>query len=119
MVRAILHDPAVCPEPLEYEPERYLKDSQLDPNATDPDCAACGFGRRICPGRHLSDNSLYAIVSSILAVCDITPPLDDDGGPVNVVTTGISSYPVPFKCIIKPRGPMAEALIQNCNVPDV
>lgn len=44
--RAILHDPTVFPEPLEYQPERYLKDGQLDPNTRDPDCAAFGFGRR-------------------------------------------------------------------------
>jgi len=61
----------------------------------DPDSAAFGFGRRygrkcyvrtlteintprIWPGRHLSNNSLYAVVSSVLAVFDIRPPLDED-----------------------------------------
>ena len=33
----------------------------------------------ICPGRHLSDNSLYSIVSCLLAVYDIKPPVDDQG----------------------------------------
>ena len=49
---------------------------------------------RICPGRHMSDNSLYAIVSSVLAVYDITPSLDDDGRPVKLmaeVTSGLLS----------------------------
>ena len=44
--KAILHDPAYFPEPLEYQPERYLKDGQLDPNTRNPGCAAFGFGRR-------------------------------------------------------------------------
>jgi len=44
--RAILHDPTVFAEPLEYQPERYLKDGQLNPNIRNPDCAAFGFGRR-------------------------------------------------------------------------
>jgi len=44
--RAILHDATVFTEPLEYQPERYLKDGQLDPNTRNPDCAAFGFGRR-------------------------------------------------------------------------
>ncbi|KDR79209.1 hypothetical protein GALMADRAFT_137092 [Galerina marginata CBS 339.88] len=43
---SILHDPDVFSDPLEYQPERYLKDGQLDPNARNPDCAAFGFGRR-------------------------------------------------------------------------
>jgi hypothetical protein len=44
--RAILHDATVFTEPLEYQPERYLKDGQLDPSTRNPDCAAFGFGRR-------------------------------------------------------------------------
>ena len=35
----------------------------------------------ICPGRHLSNNSFYSIVSCLLAVYDIKPPppVDDQG----------------------------------------
>lgn len=44
--RSILHDPSVFSSPLEFQPERYLKDGKLDPNARNPDCAAFGFGRR-------------------------------------------------------------------------
>lgn len=42
----------------------------------------------------MSDNSLYATVSSILAVYDITPPLDGDGRPMKLeaeVTSGFIS----------------------------
>jgi len=49
----------------------------------------------ICPGRYLSDNSLYAIVSSVLAAFDINPPLDADGKPSQLkaeVTGGLISY---------------------------
>ena len=44
--RAILHDPTAFSEPLEYRPERYLKDGQLDPNTRNPGCAVFGFGPR-------------------------------------------------------------------------
>ncbi|KJA21835.1 hypothetical protein HYPSUDRAFT_140077 [Hypholoma sublateritium FD-334 SS-4] len=112
---AILHDPTVFKNPLEYQPERYLTpEGELDPNVRDPETGQFGFGRRMCPGRHLADNSLYSIVSSTLAVYDITPPIDDSGKPVELkpeVTTGLLSYPVPFKCNIKPRSAAAEALI--------
>ncbi|KAF8154532.1 cytochrome P450 [Crassisporium funariophilum] len=113
---SILHDPDVFSEPLEYQPERYLKNGELDPDARYPEVAAFGFGRRICPGRYMSDNSLYAIVSSTLAVYDINRPVDEHGHPLPLkaeVTSGLLSYPEPFKCIIKPRSPIAEALIRD------
>ncbi len=86
----------------------------------------------MCPGRHLADNSLYAIVSSVLAVYDITPPMDNTGKPVKLqpeLTTGLLSYvvlflwenadiktflysyPLPSKCNIIPRNAAAEVLI--------
>ena len=43
--RAILHDPEVYADPDAFNPDRYLKDGQLDRDVEDPDCAF-GFGRR-------------------------------------------------------------------------
>ena len=93
----MLHDPTTFTDPMEYRPERYLKDGQLNPDVLDSGSVAFGFGRRsvdptylamciscpllfsICPGRHFSDNSLYSIVSCLLAVYDIEQPVDDQG----------------------------------------
>lgn len=113
---SILHDPKSFENPMEYRPERYLKEGKFDPDGIDTDSVAFGFGRRICPGRHLSDNSLYSIVSCLLAVYDIKPPVDDQGNDIKLepeFTNGLLSYPVPFKCIIKPRTPVAAALIRD------
>ena len=44
--RSILHDPKVFNNPMEFQPERYLKDGKLNPDVMDPFCAAFGFGRR-------------------------------------------------------------------------
>ena len=100
LFRSILHDRKVFNNPEEFQPERYLKDGKLNPDARDPDCAVFGFGRRsvnifpdidahqffhsICPGRHLSDNSLYSIISCLLAVYDIEQPVDDQGNTVKL-----------------------------------
>ena len=91
--------------PMEYQPERYLNDEKLNPNVMDLDSVAFGFGRRwvyptysliilhltdpehlpsICPGRHLADNSLFLMVSCLLAVYDIKPPVDDQGNAIKL-----------------------------------
>lgn len=102
----LMHDSNVFPDPLEYKPERYLKNGRLDPRVRSPTVAAFGFGRRICPGRSLSDSSLYVAVSNVLAVYNIKPPVDDAGNhiPLEANTTGgFLSYFTPFKCVIEPR----------------
>jgi len=113
---SILHDPENFNEPMEYRPERYLKDGKLNPDVIDSDSVAFGFGRRICPGRHLSNNSLYSFVSCLLAVYDIKQPVDSQGNIIRLkpeFKNGLLSYPAPFKCIIKPRTSVAEALIRD------
>jgi hypothetical protein len=46
LFRSILHDPKLFNNPMEYRPERYLKDGKLNPDVMDPDSVAFGFGRR-------------------------------------------------------------------------
>lgn len=62
-------------------------------------------------------NSLFIQVASILHTFNITPALDEYGKPIHVeytVTSNLLSYPIPFKCSIKPRSSSIETLI---NVP--
>ncbi|KAF8511387.1 cytochrome P450 [Gautieria morchelliformis] len=106
----ILRDKAVYgPNTDDFNPERFL-----DPNVKYPN-AAFGFGRRICPGRHLADNSMFITVASILKVFDITPAKDSSTGeeiPVReAFTSGFFSHPEPFICSIWPRSDASEALI--------
>ncbi|KIM78984.1 hypothetical protein PILCRDRAFT_823836 [Piloderma croceum F 1598] len=56
---------------------------------------------------------------SILSTFDIFPPLDEFGNPVKLQATmspGVLSFPIPFKCIIKPRSDAAAALIHGDSV---
>ncbi|KAF8513280.1 cytochrome P450 [Gautieria morchelliformis] len=106
----MLHDEAIYgPNTDDFNPGRFL-----DPNVTYPN-AAFGYGRRICPGRYLADNSMFITVASILKVFDITPARDSSTGkeiPVsNAFTSGFFSYPEPFICSIRPRSDASEALI--------
>ncbi|KAJ7467466.1 cytochrome P450 [Mycena latifolia] len=109
-VWAILHDENVYPEPYKFRPERFLVDGNPDPQA------GFGFGRRICPGRHMATSSLWITVASVLASFEITRAVGDDGQiiePSFKYVSGLTSAPLPFRCSIKPRSKDAVELIET------
>jgi cytochrome P450 len=85
--RAILHDPDLYPEPEVFKPERFL-----NPDGTlrdDPTLAsAYGFGKRVCPGRHLADATLFIFAVNVLSVFDIKRGHDPRGGPFQYKYSG-------------------------------
>ncbi|KAJ7451293.1 cytochrome P450 [Mycena latifolia] len=112
---AILHDEVMYPEPHAFKPERFLTDGKPNPAVRDPD-AAFGFGRRVCPGRHLATSSVWITVVSILATFDINKAVDDMGNviePTRKYLSALVSAPLPFKCSITPRSEAAVALIKG------
>ncbi|KAF8874410.1 putative CyP450 monooxygenase [Infundibulicybe gibba] len=116
---SILHDPIMYPQPHEFIPERFLKDGRINRDVRDPRVAAFGYGRRICPGRFLSENSMFSVIASVLAVFNISAPLDETGNPIQLkpdMSTGPLSYPAPFECVIKPRSDADEQRIRDAVV---
>jgi cytochrome P450 len=65
--RAILRDPDIYPEPETFKPERFLNsDGTL---RDDPILSSVfGYGKRICPGRHVVDTTLFIFLASLLSV---------------------------------------------------
>ncbi|OBZ65325.1 O-methylsterigmatocystin oxidoreductase [Grifola frondosa] len=113
---AFSRDPTIYPNPDEFNPERFLKDGNLDAQVKDPSSFAFGFGRRICPGRHFADSLFWLTVASVLHVFDIGPPVDATGQqipPEAKMTSSILSAPEKFQCTIKPRSLSAEALVNS------
>ncbi|RXW20708.1 hypothetical protein EST38_g5165 [Candolleomyces aberdarensis] len=76
---AMMHNPDVFDKPFDFIPERYLKDGQIDPSVPDAEAAAFGHGRRICPGRHFSNDALFFMAASFLATYTITAPENEEG----------------------------------------
>ncbi|KAJ3491620.1 hypothetical protein NLI96_g552 [Meripilus lineatus] len=75
--RAMTMDSKVYENPSAFYPERYLpKPEGLGEPFTG---SIFGFGRRVCPGRHLAEASVWLVIATILAAFDITPGRDDDG----------------------------------------
>jgi cytochrome P450 len=111
----ILHNPEDYPDPEVFKPERYLTpEGKFNTSVRDPRTAAFGFGRRICPGRHAADASLFATVSTILATVHIERAKDAEGKeiiPEVDQTSGILSQPKAFEWSAKPRSKRAEALL--------
>uniref|UniRef100_A0A0W0F4A8 Cytochrome P450 n=1 Tax=Moniliophthora roreri TaxID=221103 RepID=A0A0W0F4A8_MONRR len=113
-VWAILHDERLYPDPFEFKPERYLKDGKIDETVQAPLFAAFGFGRRVCPGRHVAYSSVWIATASILKTFNISKAVDDKGHviePMFEPENSIVATPKPFRCAIKPRSAEAEALI--------
>ncbi|KAG0699881.1 cytochrome P450 [Suillus ampliporus] len=110
----MLNDPRTYANPSQFNPERFLASNGKEPE-TDPRMICFGFGRRICPGLHLADASVWISIAMSLAVFDIskvvengveiTPELDPSSGTI--------SHPKPFKCCIKARSAKALELIQQ------
>ncbi|KAF2186414.1 putative cytochrome P450 [Zopfia rhizophila CBS 207.26] len=112
-VYAIHNDPVRYPNPRRFNPERFKDDTQsafdaaLNPDVSKRDHFTFGAGRRICPGMHVAERSLFLGIARMLWAFDFKRPVDEDGNEIvpdpNKVTQGFVAAPVPFKAIITPR----------------
>lgn len=112
---AILQDPETYSDPDAFKPERFLtSDGKIkeDPLLS----SVFGFGRRICPGRHLADATLWIVIASVLSVFTVDHAKDADGKEIPVeraYTDAAISHSCPFTCSIVPRDQTAEGLIKG------
>ncbi|OBT52291.1 hypothetical protein VE04_05950 [Pseudogymnoascus sp. 24MN13] len=119
---AIHYDPKRYPEPEKFKPERYLnyKLSAADAiNVKDPldrDHFSYGAGRRVCPGVHVAERSLYINVARFLWGFNISKKRGTDGKfiePDERMVRGLLSVPNPFECDIQVRSTKHSDLIVN------
>ncbi|KIJ39738.1 hypothetical protein M422DRAFT_257332 [Sphaerobolus stellatus SS14] len=107
----LLHEEAdFGPDTGKFDPARFMESGRRDPGQT----GAFGYGRRVCPGRYMAENSLFIAVASILQNFDIKPARDSSGNeamPEYEWTSGIFSSPTHYQCTIKPRSKAAEERI--------
>jgi cytochrome P450 len=97
---AISRDPVVFPDPERFDPQRWFnEDGQL---RNDKRLYAYGFGRRVCPGQHLANRSLYINLALLLWSFHIAQRPD---APIDVedYTDTVISYAAPFEVDFVPR----------------
>ncbi|EIM81916.1 cytochrome P450 [Stereum hirsutum FP-91666 SS1] len=115
---SMLHDPQTYPSPESFMPERFLDSSghmkKLE-KWEDPGWVAFGFGRRICPGMFLAENSIFTSIASLLYVFDILKAKDDNGTEIEpeVDYDGFICHAKPFPCRLVPRSKGVEALVMQ------
>ncbi|KAI1426463.1 putative cytochrome P450 [Xylaria sp. FL1777] len=112
-VYTIHNDATRYPHPRQFDPERFKDDKQsffdaaTNPDVSKRDHFAFGAGRRICPGIHVAERSLFIAIATLLWAFNFRCPVDENGNEVTPdptkVTQGFVCAPMPFKAVITPR----------------
>ncbi|KAG1732084.1 cytochrome P450 [Suillus occidentalis] len=111
---AISRDPEVYPEPNAFKPQRWIDDEGRLRN--DLAFFVFGFGRRVCPGQHVANRSVF--INSVLILwafqlsLDHTKPQDDMG------FTNVAMPNVPCAIKFKTRIPEVELRRMMQNYPE-
>ncbi|GLB38581.1 LOW QUALITY PROTEIN: putative cytochrome p450 [Lyophyllum shimeji] len=89
--RSMTLDERVYKDPFKFDPERFepALAGRGEPFPTGP----FGFGRRMCPGRHLADESLWIAMATILSALSISEAIEEDGKVIVPDATPISTGP--------------------------
>lgn len=83
-------------------------------NPDDRDHFSYGAGRRVCPGVHVAEKSLYLNIARVIWAFNISKAVGKDGKavqPNEAMVPGWMTIPQPFQCSITPRSEKKAALI--------
>ncbi|RPD57314.1 cytochrome P450 [Lentinus tigrinus ALCF2SS1-7] len=112
-VWGICHDPERYPDPMTYNPERFLReDGTFDCSTNDPSRFVFGFGRRVCPGKYFSEDSSWLMIAQFLATFNITAATGEPFPTAEFLPGGVSR-PKKFKSTITPRSKAAAELVEH------
>lgn len=110
------HDETVFPDSNKFDPSRYegrtrpAADYAASSDYDNRDHYIYGSGRRICPGIHLAERSMFLGVAKLLWAFKFEQKLDAAGVPIPIDTDPVTGYsegflvcPKKFECNVIPR----------------
>jgi len=122
-VYTIHNDSDRYPDPRKFDPDRFKDDFQstfdaaVNPDVSKRDHFTFGAGRRICPGMHVAERSLFLGIARLLWAFDFKRPIDESGNEVipdpNKITQGFVCAPLPFKAVISPRDATRASIVRQ------
>ncbi|EYE91096.1 cytochrome P450 [Aspergillus ruber CBS 135680] len=102
-------NPQEFPNPYQYKPERWLEGPSVQHNSF-------GFGRRLCPGRHLGYSSVFLVVSRLLWAYNISHAYRD-GKKIEVdpwdLKFTFAAVSGPFEASFQVRSPKHQEIIEK------
>jgi cytochrome P450 len=104
---ALSHDPIAFPDPDIFNPQRWLDSEGRLKDNMNLKFISYGFGRRVCPGLHLANNSLYITLALLLWSFRIAQRPD---APINThaFSDVIIPHSAPFEIDVIPRMQVAK-----------
>ncbi|KAF2035272.1 putative cytochrome P450 [Setomelanomma holmii] len=122
-VWTIHRDPKRYTNPDKFLPERFLGDDTTAAesfalaDATKRDHFSFGSGRRVCPGIHLADRSIFLVIARMLWAFDIKPKLDSNGEAMlpkqDQFVEGMAVHPKKFDVEIVPKSEKRRAFVEK------
>ncbi len=92
------------PDVESFNPDRWMKDGAFNKAMKH---VQYGFGRRVCPGLHVANNSVLINAALLLWAFQIDTPPDKDGRPTTIDTLAFTntanSHPLKFSVRFQPR----------------
>ncbi|PYI03548.1 cytochrome P450 [Aspergillus sclerotiicarbonarius CBS 121057] len=102
-------NPEIFPDPDEFKPERWIQNPELEHSPF-------GFGRRICPGRHLGWNSIFILMARLMWAYNITHAYKD-GKRIEIdpwaIKLTFTAATVPFMASFQVRSPKKQEIIER------
>ncbi|EJT98941.1 cytochrome P450 [Dacryopinax primogenitus] len=105
---SMTHNSKIYPHPEEFRPERFLSDDGT--RVLDGGREAFGFGRRVCPGQHLAEASVFAFIITFLWGANMTGSSSFDG--TVIYETGAVNRPKEIPCQIQVRSEQCLDMLQ-------
>ncbi|KAJ7138329.1 cytochrome P450 [Mycena epipterygia] len=110
-----------APDPEVFRPERFLNEKNeivVPPGTREQGHTTFGFGRRICPGRHMATSSLFIDTALLLWAFNFGRAKDENGNVIEIdpnatAGSGASVGPAPFKCTITSRIPRLVQIVNE------